>query len=304
MTPKDPAFDELHSILDFIRLGAARFRRAGLFFGHGTDNAWDEAVQLVLHAAGLPWDADPQVMHARLLKSEKAEVLSLFQRRIEERLPAPYLTGEAWFCDLPFYVDAQVLVPRSPIAQLIRNGFEPWLLEVAVDSVLDLCTGSGCIGIACAKAFEDASVDLVDLSPEALSVAERNIERHRLQDRVRTHQGDLFTGLEGRRYQLIVSNPPYVDQQDFEAMPAEYRHEPVMGLISGEDGLDITRRILRQALDFLTPDGLLVVEVGNSEAALQAAYPEVPFIWVDLPEGGNGVFVLSAEDLARYQSQF
>lgn len=304
MSQRDPALDQLHSIKDFIRLGVSRLRAADLYYGHGTDNAWDEAVQLVLHAAGLPWNVDPAIQDARLLESEKAQVLELFRRRIEERIPAPYLIGEAWFCELPFYVDERTLVPRSPIADLIRDGFEPWLNETPVARVLDLCTGSGCIGIACALLFDDAEVDLVDLSPDALEVCRRNISRHQLQDRVRAIESDLFAGVAGQRYQLIVSNPPYVDAGDYSSMPPEYHHEPVLGLTSGDDGLDITRRILREASDYLTPDGLLVVEVGNSEVALQAAYPDVPFMWVELPSGGNGVFVLSAQELNEYRDRF
>jgi len=304
MSQRDPALDQLHSIRDFIRLGVSRLRRADLYYGHGTDNAWDEAVQLVLHVAGLPWDADPAIQDARLLDSEKATLLELFRRRIEERVPAPYLIGEAWFCGLPFYVDERTLIPRSPIADLIRDGFEPWLVAPEVHRVLDLCTGSGCIGIACALLFEEAEVDLVDLSAEALQVCERNIARHRLGERVSAIRSDLFDAVEGRRYQLIVSNPPYVDAEDYRQMPAEYHHEPLLGLTSGDDGLDITRRILRQAADHLTDDGLLVVEVGNSEVALQAAFPEVPFVWVELPSGGNGVFVLSAQELNQYRDRF
>lgn len=304
MSQRDPAIDQLFTIRDFIRLGASRFRRAGLYYGHGTDNAWDEAVQLVLHGAGLPWDVDPSVQDARLLDDEKAAILELFRQRIEERIPAPYLIGEAWFCELPFYVDRSTLIPRSPIADLIREGFAPWLPEQPVARVLDLCTGSGCIGIACAMVFEDAAVDLADISAEAVALAQRNIARHQLADRVEALQSDLFGAVAGRRYQLIVSNPPYVDAQDYAEMPAEYHHEPRLGLTSGNDGLDITRRILREASDYLTADGLLVVEVGNSEVALQAAYPDVPFMWVELPSGGNGVFVLSAQELNQYRDRF
>jgi len=304
MSQRDPALDQLHSIRDFIRLGVSRFRRAELYYGHGTDNAWDEAVQLVLHAAGLPWNADPSLQDARLLEEEKIAVLELFRRRVQERMPAPYLIGEAWFCELPFFVDTRTLIPRSPIAELIRQGFEPWLGDQPVTRILDLCTGSGCIGIACALLFEEAEVDLVDLSPEALQVCQRNIERHQLTGRVRALCSDLFDALGDQRYELIVSNPPYVDADDYRQMPAEYHHEPLLGLTSGDDGLDITRRILRQAGEFLTEDGLLVVEVGNSEVALQAAYPDVPFMWVELSRGGNGVFVLSARELNEYRDRF
>ncbi|RDE24456.1 50S ribosomal protein L3 N(5)-glutamine methyltransferase [Motiliproteus coralliicola] len=300
MSAIDPAIQELHSLRDFIRLGVSRFRRAGLFYGHGTDNAWDEAVQLVLFAAGLPWDVSPEALDARLLNSEKQQLLDLFQRRIKERIPAPYLIGEAWFCDMPFHVDERVLIPRSPIAQLIKQGFAPWLDGVEVERVLDLCTGSGCIGLACSQLFEKAQVDLLDLSDDALAVCCSNIERHGLQSRARALQSDLFDSLEPRQqYQLIVSNPPYVDQQDFDSMPAEYQHEPELGLVSGADGLDICYRILAQAGDYLSDDGLLVVEVGNSEVALCQQLPDAPFIWAELPEGGNGIFMITAYDLRQ-----
>ncbi len=304
MSQPDPALTELHSIRDFIRLAVSRFRAAELYYGHGTDNSWDEAVQLVLHGAGLPWDVDRSVIDARLLMEEKQAILELIRRRIDERIPAPYLIGEAWFVGQPFYVDSRVLIPRSPIGQLIANGFEPWLGDLFVSRVLDLCTGSGCIGIACAQLFEEADVDLVDISADALDVARQNISRHDLGDRVQAIESDLFSKLEGRKYQIIVSNPPYVDADDFSSMPAEFEHEPVLGLVSGHDGLDCPRAILRAAADYLTDDGLLIMEVGNSEQALQRSYPDVPFIWIDLPEGGNGVFMLSAQDLRQYRDRF
>ena len=298
----DNPIEQLHTVLDFIRLGASRMNRAGVYFGHGTDNAWDESAQLVMHVLNLPWDSTPQILSSRLLPSEKNQILDLFENRIEKRIPAPYLIGEAWFCGLPFNVDSRVLVPRSPIASLIEQGFQPWLGDISVDWVMDLCTGSGCIGIACAHYFDMAEVDLVDISVDALDVCRSNIERHQLEERVTAVASDLFEGIAGR-YQLIVSNPPYVDQQDFDSMPEEFKHEPRLGLTSGVDGLDITRRILREASDYLTEDGLLVVEVGNSEVALQQQFPEIPFTWVDLPDGGNGVFLLSAQQLQHYKDR-
>ncbi len=304
MSSLDPALSELCTIRDFIRLGASRFTRAGLFYGHGTDNAWDEAVQLVLHVAGLPWTVDPEVLDARLLMSEKQQLLALFERRIAERIPVPYLLGEAWFCGMPFNVDPRVLIPRSPIAQLIQQGFEPWLDGVEVERVLDLCTGSGCIGIACAQLYDSAEVDLLDISVDALTVCHSNIERHRLNNRVQALSSDLFAALEPRQqYQLIVSNPPYVNQADFAAMPSEYHHEPELGLVSGADGLDLTYRILAQASDYLSDEGLLVVEVGNSEAALRQQLPNAGLIWADLPQGGNGVFMITAYDLRQLRSE-
>ena len=290
--------DELESIRDFIRFTLSHFHEQGLYYGHGTDNAWDEAVQLVLNAVHLPWDTRPEVLDARLTRSEKRRILEYLRQRVLERKPLPYITGEAWFMGLAFKVDERVLIPRSPIAQLIEQHFEPWLRPGPVERVLDLCTGSGCIGIATALTFAEAEVDLVDISADALEVARINIDRYELGDRVQAMESDLFAALDpSRPYDLIVSNPPYVDAADLASMPAEYRHEPALALGSGVDGLDITRQILRQAGDYLTDDGLLVVEVGNSEVHLMEQYPQLPLIWVELEAGGNGVFVISAEEL-------
>jgi ribosomal protein L3 glutamine methyltransferase len=274
-----------------------------VFFGHGTDNAWDEAVQLVLGAVGLPWDTNPAVLDARLTFSERMRVVEFLRQRVEERKPLPYLIGEAWFLGMPFYVNENVLIPRSPIAELVQTRFSPWLRPGPVGRILDLCAGSGCIGIGCADVFEEAEVDLVDVSVQALEVAARNVSRYQLEDRVNVIQSDLFSALQGRCYDLIVSNPPYVDAADYAAMPAEFRHEPELALTSGEDGLDITRTILRQACEFLRDGGLLVVEVGNSEVHLMQQFPGVPFVGVEL-EHGNGVFAISAEDLQQYRDLF
>lgn len=296
-TPYTPEWEPLHNVRDFLRWGASRFNAAGLYFGHGTDNAWDEAAQLVLHALHLPLqDSFRDWLDARLTDPEREAIAGLFERRIQERLPAAYLIGEAWFAGLPFEVDSRVLVPRSPIAELIEAGFEPWL-ETAPQRILDLCTGSGCIGIACAYAFAEAQVDLSDISAEALAVAHKNIHNHELEGRVSAHQSDLFANLQGRRYDLIVSNPPYVDASDLAAMPPEYHAEPELGLGSGEDGLYFTRQLLAQAADHLTDNGLLVVEVGNSQPALEQAFPLLPFTWIEFERGGHGVFVLRARDL-------
>jgi len=289
--------NELVTLGDFVRWGVSRFREANLHFGHGTDNALDEAYYLVTNALYLPHEIPPYMMESRLLPDERVEVLALLQRRIDTRLPAPYLTYEAWFAGLPFYVDERVLIPRSPIAELIEAGFEPWVDSSKVTHILDLCTGGGCIAIASALAFPFAHVDATDLSADALAVAQQNVDRHQVGDQLKLHQGDLFAGLDGQRYDIIVSNPPYVDAEDMAELPEEYRHEPEMALASGHDGLDITRRILQQARNFLTPQGVLIVEVGNSAAALMEAYPELPFTWLEFERGGTHVFLLTAAQL-------
>lgn len=293
---KHDVCSDLISVRDYIRWGASQFNAAELFFGHGTDNAWDDALQLVLHALHLPLPLNPDVLDTRLTLAERKEVVALLRRRIDERMPTAYLTGTAWFAGLPFRVDPRVLVPRSPIAELIENQFSPWLLQEP-EYILDLCTGSGCIGIACAYAFPEAAVDLSDISRDALEVAQRNIDIHEVGHRVRAIESDLFDNLAELRYDLIVSNPPYVDAEDLAEMPAEYHAEPALGLASGVDGLDFTRRLLREALDHLTDEGVLIVEVGNSGVALEAAYPELPFTWLEFRRGGHGVFLLTAAQL-------
>jgi ribosomal protein L3 glutamine methyltransferase len=293
---KHDVCSDLISVRDYIRWGASQFNAAELFFGHGTDNAWDDALQLVLHALHLPLPLNPDVLDTRLTLAERKEVVALLRRRIDERMPTAYLTGTAWFAGLPFRVDPRVLVPRSPIAELIENQFSPWLLQEP-EYILDLCTGSGCIGIACAYAFPEAAVDLSDISRDALEVAQRNIGIHEVGHRVRAIESDLFDNLAELRYDLIVSNPPYVDAEDLAEMPAEYHAEPALGLASGVDGLDFTRRLLREALDHLTDEGVLIVEVGNSGVALEAAYPELPFTWLEFRRGGHGVFLLTAAQL-------
>jgi ribosomal protein L3 glutamine methyltransferase len=296
---RDECLEQLHTVRDFVRWGASRFNAAGLCFGHGTDNAWDDAVALVCAALHLPLDSGGQVLDARLTTTEKGAVLDCFERRVDERKPAPYITGEAWFAGLRFRVDERVLVPRSPFAELIERGFRPWLRS-APERILDLCAGSGCIGIACAHVFPDAEVDLADLSVDALEVADLNIIRHRLERRVRAIESDLFEELE-QAYDLIVCNPPYVDADDYAEMPEEYRWEPELALAAGVDGLDVVRRILRDAPDWLEDEGMLFVEVGNSALALEERYPEIAFTWVDLERGGDGIFVFSREELLAVQ---
>ena len=292
----DQAREELSTIRDFLRWAASEFIAAKLYYGHGTDNPWDEAEQLVLHAIHLAPPLGDEWLDAQLTRSERERVVANLQRRIEERIPAAYITGQAWFAGLPYVVDERVLVPRSPIAELIEKRFAPWLLNEP-QQILDLCTGSGCIGIACAHAFPDAYVQLSDISYDALAVAEENIQQHGLTERVFALQSDLFESLIGQRFDLIVSNPPYVDAEDMASLPDEFHAEPELGLSSGDDGLDFTRRLLQEAADFLTEEGVLVVEVGNSWPALEEAYPTLPFTWVEFERGGHGVFVLAAQDL-------
>ncbi|WP_323814561.1 50S ribosomal protein L3 N(5)-glutamine methyltransferase [Cellvibrio sp. NN19] len=292
----DLARDQLLTIRDFLRWAASEFIAAKLFYGHGTDNPWDEAEQLVLHAIHLAPPLGDVWLDARLTTAERERVVANIQRRIEERIPAAYITGQAWFGGMPYVVDERVLVPRSPIGELIDKHFSPWLVNEP-QQILDLCTGSGCIGIACAHAFPDAEVQLSDISFDALAVAEENIQQHGVTERVFAIQSDLFENLLGQRFDLIVSNPPYVDAEDMASLPDEFHAEPELGLASGDDGLDFTRRLLTEALDHLTDDGLLVVEVGNSWPALEAAYPELPFTWVEFERGGHGVFVLTAQEL-------
>ena len=296
--------DVLQTIADFVRWGASRFNEAGLTYGHGTDNAVDEALFLVLHTLSLRPGLAPELLRGRLTMAERRQLFDVLRRRVEERLPASYLTHEAWFAGLDFYVDERVLVPRSPIAELIEDRFSPWVDAECVEAVLDLCTGSGCIAIACAYAFPAASVDAADLSDDALAVANINIERHQLEGRVVAIQSDLFSNLAGRRYDLIVSNPPYVDAGDMAALTPEFKHEPALGLAAGEDGLDLVVQMLAQAESHLTEHGTLVVEVGNSDEALVQRYPEVPFIWLEFERGGHGVFLLHAETLREYGDLF
>lgn len=292
--------DSLQTLRDYLRWTLSEMYRCKVYFGHGHVDAWNEAMQLVLNAVDLPWDCSTEILDARLLPDEREKILNYVQQRCIERRPLPYITGEAWFMGLPFQVDERVLIPRSPIAQLIETGFQPWIGEQDVERILDLCTGSGCIGIACAQYFDQAEVDLSDLSADAIDVALANVKRYHLEDRVRVIESDLFDALEGEVYDLIVTNPPYVDQADLDSMPEEFQHEPAMALGSGVDGLDLTRNILRRAGRHLSEQGLLVVEVGNSEVHLMQLYPELPLIWVELDSGGNGVFVIDAPSLRAY----
>ncbi len=280
-----------------IRRVAERFAAAGLYYGHGTDNPTDEAAWLVFAHLGLSHDNAPDVYTRAVDPESLAGLEELIERRVRGHVPIAYLVNEAWFAGLPFYVDERVLIPRSPIAELIADRFEPWLRPERVHSIVDLGTGSGCIAIALARAFPDAVVDAVDISPDALDVAAVNLERYGLSQRVRLVESDFFEQLQGRRYDLIVSNPPYVDRQDMESLPEEYRHEPALGLDAGEDGLDSVKLILHDAPRFLSEDGILVCEVGNSRAALEKAYPGIAFVWLTFEHGGQGVFLLTSGDL-------
>jgi ribosomal protein L3 glutamine methyltransferase len=291
---------ELSTIIDFIRYGASRFSAAGLTFGHSHDNPIDEATHLVLAALHLPPDLPPAYGTGKLVDDERERVLALIERRVSERIPVAYLVGETWFAGLKFKSDRRALVPRSPIAELIESGFAPWLDHRHVERALDVCTGSGCIGIAMAEYNPDWQVDIVDISPEALSLARENIVFQHVEDRVEAIESDLFAGVQGRRYDLIVSNPPYVTEDEYAAMPGEYLHEPKLGLTSGEDGLDLCLRMLDEAADYLTEDGLLIVEVGESERALVKLLPQVPFVWIEFKVGAMGVFALERRDLVEH----
>lgn len=302
MSKHQSAIRDLHTIQDYIRWTYSRFRRSDIFFGHGTDNAWDEAVQLVLGGLSLPPDFPVEHLSSRLTLDEKKRILKFVDLRINKREPLPYLLGEAWFMGLPFKVTKDTLIPRSPIMALIENEFQPWLADYPLN-ILDMCTGSGCLGIAAALTFEEAQVDITDISEAALAVAQENIAYHDVEERVTAIHSDMFSGLAGKQYDLIICNPPYVDANDYDTAPAEFHNEPQLALTSGEDGLDFTRFFLTQAADYLHDNGIVVYEVGNSEVALQEAYPDVPFMWVDLEHGGNGVFVLTKDELKRLQTE-
>lgn len=295
------AADELLTLIDLIRYGASRFNEAGLTFGHSYDNAIDEATHLVLHTLHLPPDLGPAYGQARVTRAEKLKVLALFERRVAERVPVAYLTGEAWFAGLSFKSDARALVPRSPIAELIENGFEPWLGGREVNRALDLCTGSGCIAIAMGHYNPDWQVDGVDISDDALALAGENKVRLHA-DNVTLLKSDLFNGLSGRHYDLIVTNPPYVTNDETDALPQEYSYEPELGLRAGDDGLDLVLKILRDAPLHLSQEGLLICEVGESEHALVRLLPEVEFAWIEFKVGQMGIFAVECADLIKHNA--
>lgn len=292
------ARNSLQTVRDCLRFAISRFNDAELFFGHGSENAYDEAAYLILHTLHLPLDQLEPFLDARLTQSELYEVLNIIEKRVVQRIPAAYLTHQAWLGEQAFYVDERVIVPRSFIAELLREGLFPWIEDAGqVNSVLDLCTGSGCLAILAAEAFPHALIDAVDLSPDALDVARRNVNDYGLDERIELIESDLFAKLNGRQYDLIISNPPYVDAPSVAALPQEYRHEPELALASGTDGLDATRVILRKAAEHLTENGILVVEIGHNRNALEAAFPELPFNWLDVSAGGDFVFLLHKNDL-------
>ncbi|RIQ17999.1 50S ribosomal protein L3 N(5)-glutamine methyltransferase [Bordetella avium] len=289
---------ELQTLRDLIRYAVSRFHESHIALGHGSDNAWDEAVYLVLHGLHLPPDSLDPFLDARVLSQERDRVLTLIDRRVAERVPAAYLTHEAWLRGYRFYVDQRVIVPRSPIAELLDQGLAPWVAEPeSVGRALDMCTGSGCLAILAALAFPYAEVDAVDISPDALDVAQRNVDEYRLQDRLRLHRSNLFDDLPAATYDVIVCNPPYVNSQSMSELPAEYRAEPALALAGGADGMDLVRRILQAAPRYLSPQGVLVLEIGHERDHFEAAFPELEPIWLDTEDASDQILLLTREQL-------
>ncbi len=295
--------EELETLLDFVRWATSEFNQANIYFGHGTDNAVDEAIALITQSLHLPRYLPENLWQAKVTYQERRLLLERIQKRIEHRTPLPYLTEQAWFAELNFYVDKRVLIPRSPIGELILNNFTPWIDINRVNRALDLGTGSGCIAIAIAYYF-GIEVDAVDISEEALAVAKKNVAQYQLVHQVHLVQSDLFKNLSGLHYDLIVANPPYVDAHEIETMPAEYHHEPLVALEAGKDGLFFVKQILCDAVHYLTKAGILIVEVGASQPAVIEQYPDVPFTWLEFKQGGEGVFLLSAEQIREYHDIF
>ncbi|EPF75288.1 50S ribosomal protein L3 N(5)-glutamine methyltransferase [Acinetobacter indicus] len=317
------AAETLVTIRDFIRFGVTALRQYDAHLGQGTEDYFAESSALVLQTLSLDWNADAEILDAKLLPSEKQEFLSLLERRINERTPTSYLLNLAYFYGKPFYVDERVLIPRSPIAELIENRFAPYCLDENGQigeannnlpanpnpqmprRILDMCTGSGCIAIALAYAFPDAEVDATDISKDALEVAAINTEHHNMQYQVALLESDLFSKIPAEnQYDLIVSNPPYVDAEDMADLPDEFRHEPELALAAGQDGLDLVRKMLAQAADYLTEDGLIVIEVGNSEWAMKQNFNTVDFHWLQFQKGGSGIFALTAAQCRQYRDLF
>ncbi|MGL9769152.1 MAG: 50S ribosomal protein L3 N(5)-glutamine methyltransferase [Sodalis sp. (in: enterobacteria)] len=299
----DEAIAEMHTIQDMLRWTVSQFNAAQIYYGHGTDNPWDEALQLVLPSLSLPLDLPLEMHNARLTSSERVRVVERVIRRVNERIPVPYLINKAWFCGLEFYVDARVLIPRSPIGELITKHFCD-LLPHPPAHILDMCTGSGCIAVACTYIYPEVEVDAVDIAPGVLAVAEHNIQVHGVEQRVTPILSDLFRDLPPLVYDAIITNPPYVDEEDMNDLPAEFHAEPLLALVAGSDGLKVVRRILACAPDYLSADGVLICEVGNSMVHLVAQYPQVPFRWLEFAQGGTGVFMLTRQQLVACNNLF
>ncbi|AFJ02832.1 Protein-N(5)-glutamine methyltransferase PrmB, methylates LSU ribosomal protein L3p [Methylophaga frappieri] len=302
----DSATVELMTLRDFLRWTTSRFEETGLFFGHGTEDAFNDASQLILHHLNLPVGEVPELfLDARLTSAEKTALMILIKKRIEERVPVPYLTQEAWFLGLPFYVDERVLIPRSPFAELISDRFSPWLSSPDDTShILDMCTGGGCIAIALAHVFPDADIDAVDISDAALEVAKINQHKHQLQDRLHLITSDLWQNLADKQYDLIVSNPPYVSDDEMADLPAEYRHEPVDALRADDNGLALVRQIIIGAATHLTENGLLFVEVGHSDVTVMETWPEMDFLWLSFEQGGQGIFMLTQQQCVDFSNRY
>lgn len=295
---------ELKTLRDMLRWCVTEFNKADLYFGHGTDNAWDEAITLIMYVLKIPHDLLEQVIDTNLTSAEKEAIYNIAQQRINQRSPLPYITNEAWFAGLPFYVNEKVIIPRSPIAELIEQAFSPWIEFEKVTSILDLCCGSGCIAIACAYVFPEANIDAVDIDDAALEIAKINVSKHQLQAQVNLLKSDLFQNLNHKKYDIIVSNPPYVDAEDMQSLPKEFTHEPKHALAAGKDGLECVKSILVKADEHLTEQGILIVEVGNSWQALESIYPRVPFTWLEFERGGHGVFLLSKQEIQQHLQEF
>ncbi|MBM2830735.1 MAG: prmB [Gammaproteobacteria bacterium] len=292
--------ESISTLRQLIDWTAEQLNAADLFFGHGTDNAYDEAVFLVLRSIQLPFDVADKVLDQALEQEEKERILSVINERIKTKRPVAYILGEAWFAGMSFYVNEGVLIPRTPFAELITEKFSPWCEEDNVKRILDIGTGCGCIAIVSAFAFPDAKIDAIDISTEALAVARKNVERYKLDDRITVIHSDLFENIGDIQYDLIIANPPYVSNDELANLPAEYHYEPVIGLHAGHDGLDVVKQILNSAREHLTGQGVLAVEVGNSQQALINYYPQVPFLWLDLQHGGEGVFLLTQQELLQW----
>ena len=293
---------QTRSIREWVEWGSQAFDEAGLFFGHGTDNAHDEVIYIIVYALKTNFEFSGYDIDQPLAEAENKAVSEFLNQRLTSKQPAAYLVNEAWFCGLPFYVDERVLVPRSPIAELIEDEFQPWIPRENIKTILEIGTGSGCIALSCAYYMKDVRVDAVDIDDGALHVANKNLEHLELQDRVSFIKSDVFENLADKTYDIIVSNPPYVSQEEYDGLPAEYHREPQIGLTSGDDGLDCVRDILAHADQHLNPGGILIVEVGNTHEALEQAFPEIPFMWLEFEHGGHGIFLLEKNQLSGISS--